>query len=737
MKRYILIGIMASLFSIATAQENPLIKIETENSALVFKVGKNRFLYQTHLGARLTNDNGYEAVSKENTKQFAINDGNPLIDLRHEAYPTFGTDNLFEPAIRMTHNDGNPSLELVYVSHSSQRMDENITETVIKLEDPQYPVKVELHYKAYYKEDVFEQWTEIKHNEKEPVVLYNFASSMLHFDAEKYWLTQYHSDCVKEAMMEESELTRGAKVIDSKLGVRTNMFHTPAFYLSLNEKSTENTGELIAGTLAWSGNFRFAFEVDHKNALRVCAGINPFASEYTLAPGTKFTTPPFIFTWSNQGKGLASRNMHKWARKYAVKDGEKARLTLLNNWETTFFNFDEKKLTQMFYDAKTLGVDMFLLDDGWFGNKYPRSGSTSGLGDWQATKSRLPNGLGYLMKLADSTNVKFGIWIEPEMVNPKSELYEKHPEWVLKLPNRAENYYRTQLVLDLSNPEVQDFVYSVVDDIMQTGKGVSFFKWDCNRMMTSSYSTYLKNQQSHLFIEYTKGLYKVLDRIKAKYPGLPMMLCAGGGGRVDYGFLKYFTEFWASDNTDPVNRVYIQWGFSQFYPAVTICNHVTSWGKQSIKFRTDVAMMDKLGFDINIGQLKEDELKYCQDAVANYKRLSGVIQQGDLYRLISPYDDNRAVIMYVDGAKSKSVLFSYTLHPLYDPLFKPVKLQGLDPVKTYKVEEINLMPSGKKYFEESGKTFTGDFLMKIGLKVSSPGNETSVVLEITETGTDM
>ena len=724
--------ILATIFSITKAQESQLIQIETKNTALVLKVGKNQLLYQTYIGTNLKISSAYNALSKENTKPFVINDGNPLVDLRHLAYPTYGTDNLFEPAIRITHNDGNPSLELTYLSHNTQKKDDDITETIIKLKDPVYPVDVTLHYKSFYNEDVIEQWTEIQHQEKNPVMLYNYASSMLYFDANHYWLTQYHGDWAKEARIEESELTSGTKVIDSNLGVRIDMYNTPTFFLSLNSKSDESSGELIAGTLAWSGNFRLAFTVDNKNSLRISSGINPFASEYSLAPGVRFTTPSFIYTFSNQGKGQASRNLHTWARKYGVRDGEKPRLTLLNNWESTHFDFDEKKLTEMFSDAKTLGVDMFLLDDGWFGNKYPRSGSSSGLGDWQPTKTKLPHGLGFLMEQAEKTGIKFGIWIEPEMVNPKSDLYEKHPDWVLKLPNRPENYYRTQLVLDLCNPKVQDFVFKIVDDIMQTGSGVAFLKWDCNRMMTSAYSTYLKNQQSRLFIEYTNGLYKVLDRIKTKYPGLPMMLCAGGGGRTDYGLLKYFTEFWASDNTDPFNRVFIQWGYSQFFPALTICNHVTSWGNQSIKFKTDVAMMGKLGFDINVKELKENELKYCQYAIANYKRLSQVILQGDIYRLISPYDETRAVLMYVNEAKSKSVLFSYTLHPLYDPQYNFVRFQGLDANKSYKVEEINLMPLDKKSFEESGNIYSGEYLMKVGLRVSSSGNETSVVLEITE-----
>lgn len=729
MKRFLLL--LAIMYLPVQAQESSIIKIETEASALVLKIGKNKKLYQTYLGTKLNNSAEYEAVSKENTKNFVVNDGNPLIDLRHSAYPTFGTDNLFEPAIRITHNDGNPSLELEYQNHSIQKIDNNTAEIIIKLKDPEYPVFVNLHYKTFYKENVIESWTEILHNEKKPVMLYNYASSALHLDADQYWLTQFYSDVVEEVRMEESQLTRGIKVIDSKLGVRTNMFASPSFFLSLNSKSGENTGEVIAGTIAWSGNFKYTFDIDNNNELRIISGINEFASEYNLEPGKTFKTPVFIYTFSNHGKGQASRNLHAWARKYGLKDGEKPRLTLLNNWETTFFDFDENKLDNMFTDAKTLGVDMFLLDDGWFGNKYPRSGSTSGLGDWQATKSKLPNGIGFLMEQAQKTNVKFGIWIEPEMINEKTELYEKHPDWVLSLPNREKSIYRTQLVLDLCNPQVQDFVFKVVDDIMQTKSGVAFFKWDCNRMMTSAYSTYLKNQQSHLFIEYTKGLYKVLDRIKAKYPNLPMMLCAGGGGRVDYGMLNYFTEFWASDNTDPFDRVFIQWGYSNFYPALATCNHVTSMGNQSIKFKTDVAMMGKLGFDIHVGGLKPNELQFCQQAVSNYKRLSPVIWQGDLYRLISPYEESRAVLMYVSQDKSKSVVFSYTLHPLTDPNYSLVRLEGLDPLKKYKVEEINIMPQAKNTFEASGNVFSGDFLMKVGVKVSSAKQESSVVLEIT------
>ena len=695
-----------------------LIPSGTNNTELIYRVsGRDGRLYQAYLGVKLRN----------------MDDLKEMRDAGHLAYPTFGTDNLFEPAIRMTHNDGNPSLELKYISHNVERPDANITITNILLKDPEYPVEVTLHIKSYLAEDVIEQWVDIVQKEAKPVTVFNYASCMLHFDAGKYWLTQFHGDWAEEMKMQESELTSGIKILDSKLGTRAHMYQTPVFFLSLNEKSDENNGELIAGTLGWSGNFQFVFEVDEKGSLRIISGINPFASEYAIQPGKAFKTPSFIFTYSNHGKGLASRNLHHWATNYGILDGTKNRLTLLNNWETTYFNFNEPKLVGLLDDTKKMGLDLFLLDDGWFANKYPRNDDRAGLGDWQENKAKLPDGLGYLVNEADSKGVKFGIWIEPEMVNPKSELYENHPDWILKLPNRPENYYRNQLVLDLTNPKVQEFVYNIVDGILTKYPGIGFIKWDCNRMMTNAYSVYLKDKQSHLYIDYVNSLYSILDKLRQKYQHLPVMLCSGGGGRVDYGALRYFTEFWASDDTDPVERVYIQWGYSYFFPSFSVCNHITSWGKQSLKFRTDVAMMGKMGYDIQINELTEKELKFSQEAIANYKRLSDVIWHGDLYRLISPYEETRAVLMYVNSEKNKAVMFSYTLNSRFGETFNRVKLQGLDPAKIYKIQEINVLAEGRRFGpSESGKSYSGDYLMNIGLNIGTGTPLTSTIFEITE-----
>ena len=618
-----------------------------------------------------------------------------------------------------------------FVSAETRALDANATETIIQLKDEVYPVEAKLHYISYAKENVIKAWTELRHTEKRPVTLSRYASNMLYFARNKYVLTEFSGDWAKEAQMSSQELQYGKKIIDTKLGSRAAMHVSPFFELGLDAPVQENEGEVLLGTIGWTGNFRFTFEVDNVGNLRILSGINPYASAYELKPGEWFVTPEFIFTLSNQGAGKASRSFHDWARNYQVKAGNADRMTLLNNWENTSFSFTEKQLENLMKEAKQLGVDLFLLDDGWFANKYPRSNDKAGLGDWEVTRDKLPNGIPHLVKSAKEAGVKFGIWIEPEMVNPKSELFEQHPDWAIRLPNRETYYYRNQLVLDLSNPAVQDYVYGVVEKIMKENPDLAFFKWDCNSPITNIYSPYLKEKQQNLYIDHVRGVYNVFRRVAANYPNLPIMLCSGGGARCDYEALKYFTEFWCSDDTDPVERLYIQWGFSQFFPTKTMCAHVTSWNKQtSIKFRTDVAMMGKLGFDIGLKELSADELAYCQTAVANYNRLKPAILEGDLFRLVSPYAGNHSSVMYVDKQQKQGVVFAFDIHPRYGEKLIPVKLQGLNPDTYYEVKEINLMPGKRSTCEANGKRYSGDYLMKVGLPLFTTGQTQSHVIEL-------
>ena len=711
----------------AQSVESNIIRIATDKTDLVFEVGPNKRVYQIYLGPKLLNADelGKLSWSKKQGSDICVSERG------WEAYSTSGNEDFFEPALGLTHPDGNMTTYLYYVSSSQEEVPGG-THTRINLRDDKYPVSVTLNYVAYTKENVIKTWSEISNLGNKPVIMSQYASAMLYFDKDSYWLTEFSTNWSSEAQPDSQELKFGKKVLDTKLGSRPSMHTTTFFEVGMNGPANENSGEVLMGTLAWTGNYRFIFEVDNVGYLRVIAGINPYASAYDLQAGKSFTTPEFIFILSDHGTGEGSRDLHDWAREYAVKDGMGERLTLLNNWENTAFDFNEEILAGLMKEAKNLGVEMFLLDDGWFGNKYPRNDDHAGLGDWEVNRSKLPGGIPALTDAAKDAGVKFGIWIEPEMVNPKSELLERHPYWAIRQPDREPYYFRNQLVLDLSNPEVQDHVFSVVDKILTENPDVAYFKWDCNSPITNIYSPYAKDKQNRLYVDHIRGLYNVLHRIKEKYPDVPMMLCSGGSARCDYEALKYFTEFWCSDNTDPVSRIFIQWGFSQFFPAKTMAAHVTDMNKAtSIKFRTDVASMCKLGFDIDLKGLSCDELEYCQEAIKNWKRLQPAIMDGDQYRLVAPYNSNHAAVEYLDKSKSMGVLFTYNLTQRAKEKLSTVKLQGLDPNRKYLVQEINLMPGTESSFASNGETFSGDYLMKVGIDVFAHQRNSSAVIELT------
>jgi alpha-galactosidase len=711
--------------SLPALAQQKTIPIETAHNALALQVNADGYLSMTYLGTKLQNSSEYAHVARMYRR------GDDYSGIINSVYTPSGSRNLVEPAITVTHADGNTSLDLKYVSHSEQKEGSNIATTSIVLKDPAYPFEVTLYYKRYLAEDVVEQWAAIRHQEKGNVLLQKFASANLYIPGNDFYLKQYHGDWAQEMQPEEAKLTHGIKVLDSKLGTRAHLYQPPSFMVSIDKPASEDEGKVLVGSVAWSGNFRVDLEVDPLNNLRLIAGMNNHASEYSLKAGEIFTTPTFLYTYSDRGKGEASRRLHRWARNYRILDGKGERLTLLNNWEATFFNFNEQKLAALLKDTKKLGVDLFLLDDGWFANKYPRNADNAGLGDWQENRQKLPSGIGYLVKEAQQNDVQFGIWVEPEMVNPKSVLYETHPDWVIKQPKRPEHLYRNQLVLDLSNCKVQDFVFGVLDTLFTKNPKLAYIKWDCNAVIYNAYSAHLA-KQSHLYIDYVRGLYNVLKRIRGKYPTVPMMLCSGGGGRVDYAALQYFTEFWPSDNTDPLERIFIQWEYSYFFPAIATSNHVTDWGRQPLKYRTDVAMMGKLGFDIVVSELKEKDLAFAQQAVATYKQHSDVIWHGDQYRLQSPWEGDFASVLYVDDKKQNAILFSYLVSNRYrSGSTAPVRLKGLDANKRYQLQEINLYPGAKSSLPADA-VYSGDYLMTVGFNPQVDARRASVVLAVKE-----
>ena len=714
-----------SLLADQKPSESRSFSITTKNAGITLEIGKDGRLYQTLFAAKKATPPSFSDKIKR----------------QREFYPQWGDGYFNEPALQVTHADGNTSTSLVVIKEESKRVvgpgmlgkestkpGDKITLTRVELKDPAYPFFVTLFFKAYEDLDIIEQWAEIRHEEPGPVRIERFASSSPLFPANDLYLTQFSGSYGDEMNPRTERLGSGIKVLDSKLAVRAHQNRHPNFLLSWGGAPQENEGEVWAGALAWPGSFQFAFEQTEVGTRALC-GMNPFASQYNLEAGQVFTTPAMTWAYSPSGVGTVSRNLHRYVRTYALRDGDRPRDVLLNNWEATFFKFDEKKLVSLFDGAKELGMDLFLLDDGWFGVKHPRDSDNAGLGDWKVNTAKLPNGIGYLCEEAAKRGLRFGIWVEPEMVNPKSELFEKHPDWVIRQPSRALEEQRFQLVLDLTRPEVKEFVIQTVDDLLKSNPGISFVKWDCNRFVTQPGSPWLKKEsQSHLGIEYNKAILDIMREISVRHPKVEMMVCAGGGGRVDYGSLRYFHEFWPSDNTDPLRRVPMQWDFSTFFPAITMAAHVTDMGKRPLKFAFDVAMSARLGMDMDLSKLSPEELAFAASAIKTYKdRLLPVVQLGELYRLESPHTGPRAALNYVSEDRSRAAVF--VLQTKEGPA-TPVKPAGLDPAKRYTVREWNLPQGASSSLPADAPPLSGETLMTQGIPTSCTKACDSMVLEL-------
>lgn len=658
-----------------------------------------------------------------------------------ESYPVFGLNTSGEKAMAVTQADGNMSLDLVVDQVSQYDIDEaEITE--IRMKDKIYPFAVKQMFKAYKGTDIISTWIEVENNGKRPVTLYRFASVFLPIHRGDNYMTHFHGHWGAEQTMEEEKLTNGQKVISNKDGLANTETDNPSFMVTMDGKPQEERGHVLGGTLAWTGNYLIKMDV-RNTQFNVIAGINEENSHYILESKETFVTPEFAMTYSTTGKGGVSRAFHRWARQYKLWQGNISNDILLNSWEGVYFKVNQQGMDEMMKDFSALGGELFVMDDGWFGNKYPRNGANSSLGDWEVCREKLPEGIEGLLKSAKKYNIKFGLWIEPEMSNTKSELFEKHPDWIMRIKNRPLSTGRgeTQVVLDLTNPEVQDFVFGVVDKLMTSYPEIAYMKWDDNTSLMDYGSPYLpQNKQSHLYIEYHRGLNKVLKRIRGKYPDLALQACAGGGGRVNYGILPYFNEFWTSDDTDALQRVYLQWGTSCFYPAIAMGSHVSADKNHQtgrslpLKFRFDVAMSGRLGMEIQPKDMNDADKAFAKRAIAAYKTIRPVVQLGDLYRLISPYD-NRGVssLMYVTPERDRAVFFAYKLSHFINMMIPNVRMNGLDPDKQYRLVDLTAVSEDKPCPLE-GKVISGKVLMEegISLKKILKREYSSLALELQE-----
>ena len=703
MKKILFLAFLMVSASTAWAKQ---VVIQTKNTTMVLDVETGKQPQYVYYGSKLSD---YDLQNMQ-----AARGG------RMDAYPAYGMNCPAEAAVAMTHADGNMSTELFATDVTTQGAITQIT-----LKDPKYPVQVVLCYQARFDEDMIETWTEIKNGEAKPITLTQFASCSLPIRRGNVWLSHFGGSWGNEARLIEEPIQLGQKVIKNKDGVRNAHTDHAEVMFSLDGKGRENSGDVIGAALCYSGNYQLKVETDDTEYHYFFAGINPDNSAYHLKKGETFTTPKVAFSFSKCGLSGVSRNFHKWGRKYMLAHGNKERKILLNSWEGVYFDINQQGMDQMMGDIASMGGELFVMDDGWFGVKYPRKTDNCALGDWEVDTNKLPEGIEGLLRDAKKHGIKFGIWIEPEMTNSVSELYDAHPDWVVKAPKRdvVKGRGGTQLVLDLANPKVQDFVFSIVDNLMTKYPEIDYIKWDANMAIMNHGSQYLTmNDQSHLYIEYHRGFEKVCQRVRAKYPNLTIQACASGGGRANWGVLPYFDEFWVSDNTDALQRIYMQWGTSYFFPAIAMASHIsatpnhTVFRTTALKYRVDVAMSGRLGMEIQPKNMTDDEKELCRKAIAEYKQIRPIVQFGDIYRLVSPYDkQGLASLMYVDEQKSKSVFFWWKTESFQNEHLPRVKMAGLDASKNYKIHELNRIDL--RPMDVEGKVFSGAYLMNHGLEM--------------------
>ncbi len=686
------------------------VNIHTRNISLILNVEDGRAPQYVYFGARLS-DRDLGHLQRPTGG-------------RMDAYPAYGMNTPAEAALAMRHSDGNMSTVLV-ASGVETKTEGNATLTTITLRDPVYPVNVLLRYKAYQDVDMIEAWTEITNNEKQAVTLTTFSSAMLPIRRGDVWVSHLYGSWANEGQVAEEPLNAGQMIIKNKDGSRNSHTDHAEVMFSLDGKALENSGRVIGAALCYSGNYKLKIDTDDTEYHYFFAGINEDNSEYHLKKGETFATPALALTYSEEGLSGVSRNFHKWGRRYKLMHGDKERKILLNSWEGVYFDINQQGMDQMMADIASMGGELFVMDDGWFGDKYPRKTDNSSLGDWVVDKNKLPDGIEGLLRDARKNGVKFGIWIEPEMGNTVSELYEKHPDWIIKAPRRDAVLGRggTQVILDLSNPKVQDFVFGVTDNLLSKYPEIDYIKWDANMPILNHGSQYLKaDEQSHLYIEYHRGFEKVCQRVRAKYPDVTIQACASGGGRANWGVLPYFDEFWVSDNTDALQRIYMQWGTSYFFPAIAMASHIsavpnhTVFRTTALKYRIDVAMSGRLGMEIQPKNMTDEEKALCRNAIKEYKEIRPIVQFGDIYRLVSPYDrKGLASMMYVTESKDKAVFYWWKTESFQNEHLPRVKMAGLDPTRMYKVRELNRIDV--RPLDCEGQSYSGAYLMSHGLEM--------------------
>jgi alpha-galactosidase len=642
-----------------------------------------------------------------------------------QEYPGWGAELYTEPALKATYTDGNRDVVLHFVD---SHIDGDTLE--IQLKDIASDLRVHLYYRIYEDLSILQRWSRIENGTSQAITLESAQSAAWTLPQGGGYGWRYLTGHWGAEWQQHSELLQtGAHVIESRRGSTSHQAN-PWFEIDRAGQTTEQSGPVWFGALGWSGSWRITVEQTAMQQVRVTGGFNPFDFGYRLKPGEQLETPPFYAGFTNLGLGEASRILHRFERRHILPGGENAPLrpVLYNSWEATEFNVSEAGQLALAEKAAKLGVERFVIDDGWFGQ---RKNDYAGLGDWYVNKDKFPHGLKPVIDRVHALGMDFGIWVEPEMVNPDSDLYRKHPEWAINFPGRPRTEGRHQLLLNLARDDVKEYVFHWVDELV-SNNDISFLKWDYNRNWSEpGWDAVPVEEQKKIYVAYVRNLYDILDRLRAKHPKLEIESCSGGGGRVDLGILKRTDEVWPSDNTDALDRLTLQDGFTQAYTPGIMMAWVTDvpsgMDKRVVplKFRFMVAMSGSLALGVNLNKFSPKDMQESARYVAYYKRIQQSVQRGALYRLMAPEDSETSALEYVANDGRQAVLFGYLHAQQFGASFPTVYLRGLDPDALYKIEAID-----PDQLQEAG-VFSGAYLMHHGVQLNLHGDydSTSVIME--------
>ena len=638
-------------------------------------------------------------------------------------YPAWGAGLFTEPALKVDSPNGDRTLVLVY---ESAKIDGNILELILR--DTVQPIRVHLYYQAYA-EGILARWSKIENAGKAPAHVEQAASAVWNLPAEEdYSLSWLTGQWGAEWQLHTAPLATGSQVLEGRRG-STGHQANPWFAIGRQGVTTEESGPVWFGELGWSGSWRMNVESTSLHKVRVTAGYNPFDFTYELKGGQSLDTPKFYAGYTAHGQGQASRTLHAFqlAEILPTHPDPKPRPVIYNSWEATEFNVDEPGQIALAEKAAAIGVERFVVDDGWFGQ---RKTDHAGLGDWYVNKTKFPNGLKPLIDHVHSLGMDFGLWVEPEMVNPDSDLYRAHPDWAMHFPDRQRTEARNQLVLNLARPEVKAYLFNFLDKLVSEND-IAFLKWDYNRNWSEAGWPEVPGStpqhpdiaaQKEIYVRYVENLYDVLAKLRARHPKLEIESCSGGGGRVDLGILRYTDEVWPSDNTDALDRLNLQNGFTHAYTPETMAAWVTDvpnfLDKRTIplEFRFLSAMQGALGIGSNLTKFTPAEMDTARRLTTYYKTVRTTVQHGKLYRLQQPENSERSQVEYVAQDGSQAVVFAY-LHSQHYGLAQPlIRLHGLDPDATYRIIPLD----AARYKGEM--TISGAVLMGRGLELELSGD---------------